>query len=214
MLASADIATMDRATVSLGPCRALVLPAMKDGVRRMDSLPIPEVVSALAAFPGVADVTVVEYGTVAGDQCLVAYIEPSGPGLKMAALHAHARTMLPGSSQPAAIIVVGRTPRTTDGRVDLDMLPAPELDHLMPYRPPLTARQDALCGLFAEMLRVPRCGLDDDFFQLGGRSVQATLLAARIRSDLGIKVTMADLFRTGTVAALDQQLQEAVVVAG
>lgn len=180
----------------------------------MDPTLIPEVASALATFPGVADVTVTEHRTRAGDWCLVGYVAPNGPDLDVRGMYAHARKILPGPLLPAAIVVVDETPRTADGTVDLDALPAPQLDHLMPYRAPLTARQEVLCALFAEMLRIPRCGLDDDFFMLGGRSVDATLLAARIRTDLGIKVTMADMFKTGTVATLDQELQGAASPTG
>ncbi len=74
------------------------------------------------------------------------------------------------------------------------------------YRAPGTGRQEILCEIFAEVLRVPRPGVDDDFFSLGGRSVHAMLLAARISSAFGIKMPMADLFDAPTVAELDRRL--------
>ena len=58
------------------------------------------------------------------------------------------------------------------------------------------------------MLRVARCGLISDFFDLGGRSVEAMLLAGRINADLGVRITMADLFKAPTVADLDRRLDQ------
>jgi len=50
------------------------------------------------------------------------------------------------------------------------------------------------------VLRVARCGVNSDFFDLGGRSVEAMMLAGRINADLNVRITMADLFRAPTVA--------------
>jgi hypothetical protein len=55
---------------------------------------------------------------------------------------------------------------------------------------------------------VARCGVNSDFFDLGGRSVEAMLLAGRINADLDVRITMADLFRTPTVAELDGHLDK------
>jgi acyl carrier protein len=60
--------------------------------------------------------------------------------------------------------------------------------------------------LFAQVLGVARCGTGGDFFDLGGRSVEAMVLAGRISSALGVRVSMADLFKAPTVGDLDRQL--------
>jgi acyl carrier protein len=53
---------------------------------------------------------------------------------------------------------------------------------------------------------VARCGVDSDFFDLGGRSIEAMMLAGRISTSLGIRVSMADLFRAPTVGDMDRRL--------
>jgi nonribosomal peptide synthetase DhbF len=58
------------------------------------------------------------------------------------------------------------------------------------------------------VLRVARCGVDNDFFDLGGRSVEAMLLAGRINSDLDVRITMADLFRAPTAGDMDRRLDQ------
>ena len=172
----------------------------------MDSDSIGEVKSALAAFPGLADVTVIEHGADEADQCLIAYVVPSGPGLDVPELHAYARNMLTNGSMPAAIVVIDEIPATTAGAVDVAALPVPELNGLLPYHAPATPRQEILCELFAQVLGVARCGIDSDFLDLGGRSIEAMMLAGRISTSLGVRVSMADLFKAPTVGDMDRRL--------
>lgn len=174
----------------------------------MDSERLGEVKSALAAFPGLAGVAVVEHDADGADQCVIAYVAPSGPGLDVPELHAHARKALHNGSMPAAIVVVDEIPVTATGAVDDAALPVPDLSGLLPYRAPVTPRQEILCELFAQVLGVARCGLDNDFFDLGGRSVEAMMLAARISETLGVRLTMADLFKASAAGDLDRHLDE------
>jgi nonribosomal peptide synthetase DhbF len=109
---------------------------------------------------------------------------------------------------PAVITVTDEIPVTAAGTLNAAALPAPELNGLLPYHAPATPRQEILCELFAQVLQVARCGVNGDFFDLGGRSVEAMLLAGRINADLNVRITMADLFRAPTVADLDRRLDQ------
>ena len=169
---------------------------------------IGEARAALAAFPGLADVTVIEHGAGQDDQCLIGYVVPSGPGLDVPELHAHARKSLPDGSMPAAIMVVDEIPVTAAGTVNAAALPVPELSGLLPYLAPATPRQEILCELYAQVLGAARCGTGSDFFDLGGRSVEAMVLAGRISTALGIRITMADLFKAPTVGDMDRRLSQ------
>jgi acyl carrier protein len=171
----------------------------------MDSEGISEVRSVLAAYPGLADIAVIEHRTPDG-QCLIAYVVPAGPGLDISELHAHARKALPHHTMPAAIMVIDQIPATPAGTPDTSALPVPELSGLLPYQPPATPRQETLCELFAQVLGVARCGTGSDFFDLGGRSIEAMVLAGRISAALGIKISMADLFRASTAGDMDQRI--------
>lgn len=172
----------------------------------MSSVSIHGVEAALSTFPGLGGVAVTEYAWTHPGTCLIAYVSPGD--IDVPALCSHARKLLPGDAVPAAIIAVDTIPVTADGSVSLTDLPTPYLVGLMAYRPPGTARQQVLCDAFAEVLRVPRAGLDDDFFYLGGRSVDAMLLAVKIAAGTGLPMSMADLFDAPTVAELDQRLDE------
>jgi hypothetical protein len=179
-----------------------------DGEPLMDSESIGDVKKALEGFPGLADVAVVEHGAGQADECLIGYVVPSGPGLDVPELHAYARKTLRNGCMPAAIMVVDEIPLTAAGAVNAAALPVPELSGLLPYQAPATLRQEILCELFAQVLGVARCGVNSDFFDLGGRSVEAMLLAGRINADLNVRITMADLFKAPAVADLDRRLDQ------
>jgi hypothetical protein len=72
------------------------------------------------------------------------------------------------------------------------------------YRGPENPRQKILCQIFAEILRLPRVGIDDDFFALGGRSVDGVLVVSRANAELSCQLSFVDLFDAPTIAELDQ----------
>jgi hypothetical protein len=138
----------------------------------MDSESIGDVKKALAGFPGLAEIAVIEHAPGEDEECLIAYVVPSGPGLDLTELHAYARKTLSGDLMPAAILAIDQIPASADGTVNTAALPLPELSGLV------------------------------------GRSVEAMLLASRINNDLGVRLTMADLFKAPTVSELDHHLDQ------
>jgi nonribosomal peptide synthetase DhbF len=175
---------------------------------------IQNVRDVLAAYPGLADVAVLAHEQESVGQVLVAYVVPGSPNLNLAELHKYARKELPGSTVPAAIMVVDAIPLTPAGIAEPQALPAPDLRGLTPYRSPGTSRQEALCAIFAEVLARPRCGIDDNFFTLGGESIDAMLIAARVGPAVGREISLDDLFDAPTVAELDQLLDQVSSIGG
>lgn len=177
-----------------------------EGERLMVTAAIHNVRDVLAVYPGLADVAVLAHEDESAGQVLVAYIVPGGGGLDLAALHKYIRELLPGSAVPAAVMVVDAVPADPAVTAGPPALPAPDLRGLMPYRSPDTPRQETLCTIFAEVLARPRCGVDDNFFHLGGESIDAMLIASRASEAFGREISMDDLFDAPTVAELDRQL--------
>ncbi|WP_285914017.1 non-ribosomal peptide synthetase [Actinomadura opuntiae] len=172
-----------------------------------------EIEAALQSHPQVGQAAVTVHGTDAGKR-LVAYVVPArsagrgaGDGIDADDLRRHASARLPEFMVPAAFMVLDRFPLTPNGKLDRKALPAPEAVR-RPYRAPRNGREETLAGLFAEVLGVERVGIDDDFFALGGQSLLATRLMARVRATLDAEFPITAIFDRPTVAGLVTRLSD------
>lgn len=169
-----------------------------------------EIETRLAEHPQVDNALVLAVDNGNGKR-LVAYVV--GDGLPAEAeLQDYLSQRLPDYMVPAHIVTLAHFPLTANGKVDRKALPAVAFSDTTSYRAPRHAREAVLCELYAELLQQPQVGIDDDFFALGGHSILATGLIARIRSRLGIELPVRLLFENPTVASLAKQLDEHATV--
>ncbi|KAA6214828.1 amino acid adenylation domain-containing protein [Streptomyces albofaciens JCM 4342] len=170
-----------------------------------------EIESALAGHPAVGQATALVREDRPGDRRIVAYVVPAhgGAAPSPAGLRRHAATLLPEYMLPTAFVVLDALPLTPNGKVDRAALPAPDGAPGTGGREPRTAREEILCGIFAEVLGIERAGLDDDFFELGGHSLLATRLTGRVRAAFGVELAVRDLFEAPTAAGLAGRLDGA-----
>ena len=161
-----------------------------------------EVEAVLAGHPDVRQAAVTVDGT--GDLArLVGYVVPAERTVDPDEVRAHAATLLPDHMVPALVVVLpGPLPLTPNGKLDRRALPAPDWSALTGHDRPATERERILAGLVAEVLRLPEVGVHDDFFALGGHSMAVMRLLGRIRSMLGVDLTVRDVFDAPTVAGL------------
>ncbi|MBE1537387.1 non-ribosomal peptide synthetase [Actinomadura algeriensis] len=159
-----------------------------------------EIETALAAHPSVSQSVVVARRDAAGDTVLAGYVVGDGPD--PAELRAFAATTLPEYMVPAAIVVLDAMPLNPNGKLDRGALPEPDFSAAATARGPRDAREEILCGIFADVLGLPRVGIDDGFFDLGGDSLKATRVVARARAALNAELPVRALFETPTVAGL------------
>ncbi|WP_052503982.1 non-ribosomal peptide synthetase [Micromonospora haikouensis] len=167
-----------------------------------------EIESVLAEQPGVRQCAVLAREDTPGERRLVAYVEPDrARPPELTAVRAALRRRLPGYMVPAAY-VVDDLPTTANGKIDRAVLPPPprtrpELD--TPYRAPENPAQERVARIWAEVLDLDDIGVDDDFFELGGDSLRAMRLLARLRDEARLRLKMSELFRAPTVAALAER---------
>ena len=157
-----------------------------------------EVEAALVAHAGVAQAVVVVRDDGVGDRLVGYVVARSGAVLDGAGLRRFVAERLPEFMVPAAVVVLDRLPLTVNAKVDRAGLPAPDYAAAVRYRAPQTPVQEVLAGLFAEVLGVARVGVDDDFFTLGGDSLAATRLVARVNAALGVLVEVRAVFDAPT----------------
>ncbi|MCA9529981.1 MAG: amino acid adenylation domain-containing protein [Myxococcales bacterium] len=170
-----------------------------------------EIEAALLALPEVAEAVVQPQPAPSGAQQLVAYLVAAGPteaeapALDPAALGEALRARLPDYMVPSAYVVLDALPLSANGKVDRGALPAPTRERpalSAPYRPPASALERALAGVWADVLGLDRVGIDDGFFDLGGTSVLAVSAIAALERTHGVEVPVVQLFAEPTVRGL------------
>ncbi|MFC9767720.1 amino acid adenylation domain-containing protein [Rhodococcus jostii] len=166
-----------------------------------------EIEATLTADPDVTQaVAAVHHDHHTGDR-LVGYVVPrDGAPLDPARVRAFAADRLPDFMLPDPIAVLDRLPLTPNGKIDRQALPAPVLPTPR-FRPPVTAVEGIVAGIFADVLGRERVGLDDDFFTLGGNSLLATQAVSRLGVAMDARVPMRVLFEASSVQALSKWLE-------
>ncbi len=171
-----------------------------------------EIASALCQLPGIQQACVILREDQPGHPMLVAYWmaadpevvagqEPDGYGPEQ--LREHLATTLPDYMIPQAFLPLSRFPLTANGKLDRRRLPKPEV---VPSRgiptAPQTPLEHHLLGLWQEVLGRSDFGTRDNFFQLGGHSLAAARLMARLAQGLGMALPMSIIFQAPTIADL------------
>jgi amino acid adenylation domain-containing protein len=158
-----------------------------------------EVEAALMAHPEVsaAVVTAVERNDASH---LVGYVV-GRQGQLPAGLRSFVRDLLPESMVPATLVPLDRIPLTANGKVDRKALPDPGLLGRPAHIAPRTPAEAAIAEVWASLLGLDEVGAQDDFFHLGGSSLQLTRLAARLRGAFPGQLKLPDLFTATTVEA-------------
>ncbi|HEX6749926.1 MAG TPA: amino acid adenylation domain-containing protein [Longimicrobium sp.] len=164
-----------------------------------------EVETALAAHPSVAEAAVDARGEGESRRLaawLVAKEDEARP--TAAELRQHLRERLPDAMVPAAFAWLAALPRTTSGKVDRRALPDAPADETAAGRAtqPRSPLEAKLAAIWADVLGMERVGIHDDFFDLGGHSIIAARLAARVRSELEMEMPLAAVLHAPTVARL------------
>ncbi|WP_062985006.1 non-ribosomal peptide synthetase [Nocardia anaemiae] len=144
----------------------------------------------------------------AGATVLVSYVLPTaGTELDTERLRVQVAAELPGYMVPGYLVVLDDIPLTPVGKLDRKALPVPDFSATQrPYLAPRTPVEQAVAEVFGEVLGSEQVSVDQSFFELGGNSLSATKVVARINSSLGSTIALRDLFDAPTVAQLSARV--------
>ncbi|MGW4246257.1 amino acid adenylation domain-containing protein, partial [Nocardia sp. NPDC004722] len=175
---------------------------------RGQRIELGEIETDLLAHPAVSQAAVLVMDTATGQQ-LVAYVVPKpGQSIDPAELTRFVAEKLPSYMVPASIMVLDAFPLNTSGKLDRKALPEPVFSaDAAGYRAPRTAAEEIVAGVFADVLGHERVGVDDNFFDLGGNSLVATQVVARISAAFSTRLGVRALFESPTVAGLAARVE-------
>ncbi|HEY2577629.1 MAG TPA: amino acid adenylation domain-containing protein, partial [Streptosporangiaceae bacterium] len=153
---------------------------------------------AIMAHPGIAQAAVAVHTDPSGDRRLVGYVVGTAAG---AALSAYLADLLPSHMIPGQWLPLPELPLGPTGKVDRRALPGPQTGSTRAARPS-TVAEELLIAWYAELLGLADVTPDTDFFAVGGHSLLASRLAARIRASLGVDLPLGTVFGNPRLADL------------
>jgi amino acid adenylation domain-containing protein/FkbM family methyltransferase len=168
-----------------------------------------EIEAAIAQHPVVDSVVVAAREDVPGDKRLVAYlVAANAPENLFEQLRMQIRTLLPDYMLPSDFVLLETLPLTHNGKIDRKALPTPvaglfagvsNTEHKVE---PRTPSEVMIMDAFRDVLGHDDYGVFDSFFDLGGHSIMAARLMARLQDALRINLPLRNLFERPTVAGL------------
>ncbi len=172
-----------------------------------------EIESALRGIDGILDAVVVARKDPEDQKLVAYYVEGGVPGT-LESLRARLRQKLPEHMVPSLFVAVDKIPLTSSGKADRKALSQPK-----PAAPiagsngrSSTETEARISALWCEVLSLDRVGPTEDFFDLGGHSLSALALVAKINAAFQTRLPLATLFEARSVANLAARLDSAASV--
>ncbi|UCH97685.1 MAG: AMP-binding protein, partial [Candidatus Aminicenantes bacterium] len=133
---------------------------------------------------------------------ICAYIVPSDPdAFYTAEIKDYLNERLPYYMVPSHLLRLEKFPLTHNGKIDRKALPDPEFTPVGEYVAPRNQMEEKLVEMWAEVLNLDKevIGIDSNFFHLGGHSLRAIMLAAKIQKQFDFKVPLTHFFDSPTI---------------
>lgn len=170
-----------------------------------------ELDAVLMAHPEVTNAISLGVPGPAGDTVLVSYVSRvQGSPVTDAELIDYATERLPVFLIPRAVCIVDDFEWTPIGKIDRKKLPPIDFLSTAAFEAPRTQLESVVADIFGQVLGLGRVSVNDDFFDLGGNSLSATKVAARLSAALDAHVPVAVLFDASTVAELAERSVELI----
>lgn len=179
---------------------------------RGQRIELGEIEAVLAGHPDVSAAVAVGVATDGGSR-LAAYVVPVNGAIDNAELLNYAAQRLPSHMVPDTVIVLDTLPLSSVGKVDRAALPEPVFAvTTTEFVAPRDVAEQVVADIYAGVLGIERVGILDSFFDLGGNSLSATRVAARLGAAFGVEVPLRAVFEAPTIAVLAENLRTADAV--
>lgn len=166
-----------------------------------------EIESALKGLSEIKD-AVVASGRIHNNEVLIAYIVPAYVGIDVGAIRDALALKIPQYMIPGKYILLEQIPRNPNGKTDRGALPKiRESTDVDVRREPLTAIEHELSNSWRALLGIDELSIDHDFFALGGNSLMAARLVAKVRDKYGITLNLRDIFEARTIQKLGSRVE-------
>ncbi|MEL7328708.1 MAG: non-ribosomal peptide synthetase, partial [Cyanobacteria bacterium J06559_1] len=165
-----------------------------------------EIEAVLMSYQQVSDCVVTPVTKLGLEETQLAAYYVSPVPLETAALRAFVAQRLPGSVRPVYFVWLEQIPLTNNGKVAVSQLPPlysipPEARTAVKQVAPSTSIERTIADIWQQVLRVESISVHDNFFDMGGDSIMAIQIAARL-ADAGVVISPNQIFQFATVAEL------------
>ncbi len=171
-----------------------------------------EIEAALMQHSDVRQAVVVLRADNPEDPQLAAYVVPAGDEAPAPnTLRDFLKQKLPDHMVPALYVSLERMPMTPNGKIDRKALPAPEGSRVKgqgDFVAPAGNVEQQVAAIWKDILHVEKIGVDDNFFDFGGHSLQVVQVQNRLRETIGVDVPVLKLFQFPTIRALAKFIDE------
>ena len=170
-----------------------------------------EIEAVLSQHANVIRSAVIARKDVTGEKRLVAYIVSQAEQPHSSKLRSFVQEHLPNYMVPSVFVFIDSIPLTPNGKVDRRALPAPDntrQESSSTFVAPQDKLESNLIKIWSQVLKIQPIGVRDNFFDLGGNSLQAVALFAQIEKQFGKKLPLVTLFQSGTVAEIAQIIRQ------
>ncbi|MDQ1350494.1 MAG: hypothetical protein QG657_796, partial [Acidobacteriota bacterium] len=149
------------------------------------------------------------------EKYLCAYIVPnSNPGPDAAGLKTYLSGILPDYMIPSFFVFMERIPLNPNGKIDRKALPDPGIkDAAKEFTAPRDEMEKMMAEIWVDVLKLQSSasvGIDDNFFDLGGHSLNATLVTARMHKVFNVKIPLKEFFQRACISEVAAYIKEAV----
>jgi amino acid adenylation domain-containing protein len=169
-----------------------------------------EIEAVLCRHEAVRDAIVVAREERNREKRLVAYVVGEAPTTELPGqLRNYLQERLPAYMVPSAWVTLEALPLTANGKVDRKALPAPDSQRpelSSAYIAPRSAIEGDIAAVWQEVLGIENAGVNDNFFDLGGHSLQAVQVHGKLRAKFGKNLLLFELFQFPTIAAMAKRI--------